>query len=71
MRGIPTHLLSSPGGEENSEQESDSSGNNQHTPHPHPPPSADFPPPENNARYAASQSEYIIFTYKSQVSLKI
>uniref|UniRef100_A0A1B6EAG9 Protein kinase domain-containing protein n=2 Tax=Clastoptera arizonana TaxID=38151 RepID=A0A1B6EAG9_9HEMI len=53
MRGIPTHMLSSPGGEESSEQESDSSGNNlQAIPHPCPPPMppSDLPPSENNAR---------------------
>lgn len=51
MRGIPSHLLCSPGGEESSEQESDSSGNHPfNAPHPHPPPLADIPPTENNAR---------------------
>ncbi|XP_054280941.1 tau-tubulin kinase homolog Asator isoform X3 [Macrosteles quadrilineatus] len=44
-RGIPSHLLGGPGGEENSEVSSDSSGNN-----PQPPPLDLLPPQENNAR---------------------
>lgn len=46
IRGIPSHMLCSPGGEENSEVSSDSSGNN-----PQPPPLETLPPMENNARY--------------------
>lgn len=48
IRGIPSHLLCSPGGEESSEVSSDSSGNN-----PQPPPLEhleQLPPMENNAR---------------------
>uniref|UniRef100_A0A1B6KQV4 Protein kinase domain-containing protein n=1 Tax=Graphocephala atropunctata TaxID=36148 RepID=A0A1B6KQV4_9HEMI len=44
IRGIPSHMLCSPGGEE-SEVSSDSSGNN-----PQPPPLEQLPPMENNAR---------------------
>ncbi|XP_018896748.2 tau-tubulin kinase homolog Asator isoform X2 [Bemisia tabaci] len=47
IRGIPSHLLSSPGGEESSEQESDSSGGYQH---PFPPPISELKQTENDPR---------------------
>jgi hypothetical protein len=49
VRGIPTHLLMFPAGEENSEKDSDSSGNAANLA-PRPPLPPEGLPSENNAR---------------------